>query len=366
MSGGQHVADARHAGDRRVGPDPEAARLGDPGQSSSARARENSAAWLLLQRGEQAQKNGEALNAKGDTAGFNREFLAADSLYAAAQAARHELGRSVVDARGAGVSALTPRVGNDPTLDSQMDRRWARIRRSRALRSTRTVRTRYEVRGNLRYWSWVVGDRDRRGQAQAALLAAKADLEKSTTLNRNQAGAYATLSHLYNQVPARRPTDVYIAAQRALEADEFLSNANVDSLASVQRRLRSRSVRQGRAVVRRRGQAISQRCARGEVPALPAHDANEEPDVALAWRLADSAVAMVPQGAQPRERLSEDMLVAAVLARASKSQPALADSARHVAKRSEGDARSIRRAIWPTLALLYTPCLATRIRPSSC
>jgi len=48
---------------------------------------ENSAAWLLLQRGEQAQKNGEAANAKGDTVGLNRQFIAADSLFTAAQSA---------------------------------------------------------------------------------------------------------------------------------------------------------------------------------------------------------------------------------------------------------------------------------------
>jgi hypothetical protein len=62
--------------------------------------------------------------------------------------------------------------------------------------------------------------------------------------------------------------------------------------------------------------------------------------VNTAWQLADSAVAMVPPGARPRERLTEDMLVAAVLAQASKSQPSLADSARHVARRSEGTAAS--------------------------
>ena len=78
-------------------------------------AAENADAWLLLQRGQQAQKNGEAANAKGDTAGFNREFTAADSLFAAAQ---------VADARWAEPSwmraALAYRrsrlVDNDPTL----------------------------------------------------------------------------------------------------------------------------------------------------------------------------------------------------------------------------------------------------------
>jgi hypothetical protein len=46
--------------------------------------------------------------------------------------------------------------------------------------------------------------------------------------------------------------------------------------------------------------------------------------------------------------MTENMLVAAVLARASKDRPALADSARHVAKRSEGDA-----SVDPTRDLAY-------------
>ena len=70
--------------------------------------------------------------------------------------------------------------------------------------------------------------------------------------------------------------------------------------------------------------------------------------MAQAWKLADSAVHSVAKGAQARERLSEDILVAAVLAKASKSQLALADSARRVAKRSVGDA-----SVDPTRDLAY-------------
>src|SRR5207249_2425011 len=51
----------------------------------------------------------------------------------------------------------------------------------------------------------------------------------------------------------------------------------------------------------------------------------------------DSAVAMVSPAARPLERLVEDMHVAAVIARASRGQMSLADSARHVARRSEGN-----------------------------
>ena len=63
---------------------------------------------------------------------------------------------------------------------------------------------------------------------------------------------------------------------------------------------------------------------------------SQKPDVAMAWRLADSIVALSPPG--PYARLNSDLLVAMVIARASKDAPALADSARHVIKRSEGDA----------------------------
>ena len=54
--------------------------------------------------------------------------------------------------------------------------------------------------------------------------------------------------------------------------------------------------------------------------------------------LADSLVGMVPPESRAAERQYDDMLVAAVLAQASKEMPALADSARRLAKRSEGDA----------------------------
>src|SRR5205085_1267845 len=51
----------------------------------------------------------------------------------------------------------------------------------------------------------------------------------------------------------------------------------------------------------------------------------ESLDVARAWRLADSMVVLMPARGQPYGRLSANLSVAAVLARAGK-----ADSARHV------------------------------------
>ena len=206
----------------------------------------------------------------------------------------------------------------------------------------------HEVRGNLRYWGWVAAIETDAAKRQEALLAAKADLEKSTTLNRNQAGAYATLSHLYYQIPSAGPSDVYIAAQRALEADEFLSNANV-----VLQRLFNAAYDLGQFDKAEQWCNTARQRFPGDVRTVKCQlylltTKSAPASVDAAWRLADSAVAMVAPRARPRERLAEDMVVAAVLAQASKTQPSLADSARHVAKRSEGNAQ-----IDPTRDLAY-------------
>ena len=198
----------------------------------------------------------------------------------------------------------------------------------------------YEMRGTLRYWSYLSGIESDKAKKDGALSAARVDLEKATSLNRNQAGAYATLSHMYYYVPGATNSDVYIAAQRALDADEFLSSANLilSRLFNASYDLGQFDRAQQWCDVARRRFPSDVRAMRCRLYLLTTRIA--QPNVADAWRLADSAVAMVPPAARPRERMTEDMLVAAVLARASKRQPTFADSARHVVKRSEGDAQS--------------------------
>ncbi len=133
---------------------------------------------------------------------------------------------------------------------------------------------------------------------------------------------------------------MYLAAQRAYDADEFAANASntlnrlffasydlasFDKAEQFCKEFHARFPADVRSV----------RCA------LYVLDTprNASPNVASAWHLADSVVARTPAAAQPLERLMDGMLVAAVIARASKTQPALADSARHVAKSSEGNAQ---------------------------
>ena len=227
---------------------------------------------------------------------------------------------------------------NDPTLV----RKWVGvglrtpITRSRSIPNSADA---FEVRGNLRYWTLALPrSRPIRQSVKRRCSRAKADLEKATTLNRNQAGAWATLSHLYNYAPGATSNDMYLAAQHALDADEFLSSANL-----VLSRLFNAAYDLGQFDKAKQWCDVAGRRFPTDVRAVRCRlylltTKIVEARVARAWRLADSAVAMVPPGARPRERLTEDMLVAAVLARASKQQPSLADSARHVQKRSEGDA----------------------------
>src|SRR5207245_111194 len=61
-------------------------------------------------------------------------------------------------------------------------------------------------------------------------------------------------------------------------------------------------------------------------------------DVPQAWRLADDVARLTPERDRPRTRLQEQIFVAAVLARAGRERPELADSARRVLERSRGDA----------------------------
>ncbi len=62
-------------------------------------------------------------------------------------------------------------------------------------------------------------------EARALLKSAQEDLEAAMKVAPSQAGAWATLSHLYYQTG--NLVDVKLAAQRAYEQDAYLSNADV-------------------------------------------------------------------------------------------------------------------------------------------
>jgi serine/threonine-protein kinase len=166
-------------------------------------------------------------------------------------------------------------------------------------------------------------------KAAALLEEAKTDLEKATEYNPVQAGAWASLSHLYNQTGSG--VDVNLAARRALEADAFLSNADVILnrlfLSSYDLEQLPDASRWCDEVRRRFPDSFN--APRCELFMLTTRA--REPDAARAWRLADSVTQRSPRPAY--YELNSKMLVAAVLARAG-----LTDSAAALVERSKGDA----------------------------
>ena len=293
-------------------------------------------AWLLLQRGEQAWKGAEAALARGEAPVVEAQFNAADSLFALAWRADPKWPEPPTRR-----AALAYRRARLAGRDAAAIAKWVAVgvaHADSALALDRVNPDALEARGFNLYFGWISGIESDADQKAATLVAARADLEQATTLNSRQAGAFAMLASLYYQVPDASLSDVLIAATRAYEGDEFLSNANVvlNRLILVNYDL-GHFDRAGQwcATARQRFPK-EMRFTRCRLYMLTTRV--ESPNVAMAWAISDSAVALAPPAAQPLERLTSNMLVAAVIARASKEgQPALADSARRLVRASLGD-----------------------------
>jgi serine/threonine-protein kinase len=189
-----------------------------------------------------------------------------------------------------------------------------------------------ELRGNLNYWKYLLQLEPDQKKSTELLMAAKHDLEKAKQINPLQAGAWASLSHLYYKTD--QLTDVNMAATRAYEADAFLENA-----AGILFRLFSsdydlRNFTKAADWCEKTRRRFPETAAAFDCELrLQASPAREPPDVALAWRLVDSTTKYAPAARRELTRLKSGMLVGVVLARAG-----LADSARRVIERSKGDA----------------------------
>ncbi|MBI5601055.1 MAG: protein kinase [Gemmatimonadetes bacterium] len=294
-------------------------------------------AWLLLQRGEQAWKNAEAAVGRGDTAVVRENFDAADSLFALAWQADRKWPEP--EARRAALAYRRGRLaGRDPAAIAP----WVALgvaHADSALAIDPDDADALEARGFNRYFGWISNIEADAGQKAALLRAARADLERATTLNPRQAGAHAMLASLYYQVDDASLSDALLAATRAYEADEFLSNANV-----VLNRLFTTNYDLGNfdkaaqwcATARQRFQK-EMRFTRCRLYLLTTRA--EQPNIAAAWAIADSARVLAAPN-DTLNRLTSNMLVAAVIARASKAgPPTLADSARRLVRASIGDAQ---------------------------
>ena len=283
-------------------------------------------AWALVQRAARHQEAAEEFVKKGDTLGFDREFRAADSILALAEPldptwAEPIVGREMIAYRRSRLAADDPlKAGR--WIDTGMGHA------ERALKLGPDNSDALEFRGNLRYLRWLLGVPDP-VQARALLKSAQADLEAAVKISPSQAGAWGTLSHLYNQTGDQ--VDVKLAARRAYEEDAYLSNADIilsrlfySSYDLAQFPDAAHWCDEGR---RRFPEDVKFVECQLWLMTTKAVD----PDVPRAWLLADSLVKRAPENERGYQRLNSEMLVAATLARAG-----LKDSARRLAERSRG------------------------------
>ncbi|HET7603658.1 MAG TPA: protein kinase [Gemmatimonadales bacterium] len=307
-------------------------RLGQAIEVRQQRAGASSAqAWMLVQRAQELRKRAAA--DLTDEAGATRataEFASADSLYAAAHAADPRWADPLIG-RATQAYQQSRLQGQDPLAAKPwIDKGIAFADSALALEPRNPDAL--EARGTLRYLGYVLGLATDSATKARTLAQARSDLETATTIRPAQAGAWYILSHLYYQLPGGE-TDTKLAAQRAYEADAYLSNAN-----QILSRLYDTSydLEQFVDAARWCDEGVSRfpddfRFISCQLWIMTTKARN--PDVPLAWRLADSVVKMAPEPRRPFERLKARAAVAAVLARAG-----LADSARHVADGAKGDA----------------------------
>ena len=300
----------------------------------------NVEAWALLQRAEQLRKKGEAAAGKNDTTAMEQDFRAADSLLAGVETLDGKWPDPIV-LRG----QIAYRRSRFPGLEPLLAKRWITDGLSHAERAVALDPDNpdaLEIRGTLHYWSWLLGLEPDKAKAVALLNDAKADLEKATTKNPSQAGAFATLSHLYYQTPDKTPVDVNLAAKQALQADAFLSNADV-----ILNRLFLSSYDLGQFPdadhwCQELGRRFPADIDAAACKLFLQTTKSREPNVALAWALADSVVQRAPETDRAFQRLYGNQLVAIVIARASLvpggARATLADSTRHLIERSKGNA----------------------------
>ncbi|MFZ5624288.1 MAG: protein kinase domain-containing protein, partial [Gemmatimonadota bacterium] len=202
------------------------ARLGEEIRLRAQRQSTSSGnAWAMLQRAELTRRQADTLAAQGDTLGAPRAFAAADSLAREVESLDPKWMAPVI-LRGTIAYRQSRLAASDPIAAD----RWIRAGLEQADRAVALEAANpdaLELRGNLRYWRYLLDLEPDRTKARQLLAAARQDLETAVKVQPAQAGAWATLSHLYYQIPEKTGVDVNLAARRALEEDAFLINADV-------------------------------------------------------------------------------------------------------------------------------------------
>lgn len=331
-------------------------RLGDEIRLREQRSATRSAdAWILMQRAEAVRGMAENAAARGDTLTAQRRFREADSV-AMAAAERDPAWRAPDRFVGTTYYRLSRLAVAEPEVARTLIDSGMAIA-DRLIADDRADADAFELRGNLRYWRWLLRLVPDGTAADRLLQDARSDLETSRNLSPRQAGAWASLSHLYNQTSSI--TDVMLAAQRAYEADAYLDNAG-----TIIDRLFTAAYDLDQPVDARRwceeGGRRFPEDARFQLCRLYLMTMRaEKPDIAAAWEAVQSPqLQKDPSTGSPDLNLGEArLLMAAILARSG-----LRDSARAViamARQGVAEAsRRVGREVDPTRDLANTEAFA--------
>jgi TolB-like protein len=287
---------------------------------------ENALAWTLFQRGDrvrdQAGLHLESDEMEEAAAALER----ADSLFAAAEEADTlwvlpSVARSELATRW-----LEMTVHGDPVrADEHLDQGLAYV--AEALSRDSRNGPALQARGVLQYYVWKFGMMPDPSRADRFLRQAKTDLEEAVRFDPSLASAWSLLSVIHSQEP--NLVEAKLAAQRAYEADEFMSSAPVvlfrlytTSYDLAQFPAALRYCREGRERFPEIPQFIE--C---EVWVMGTRGMAPDPDAA--WAVAEEYLTLVPEQMIEYERAKMNFAVAMVLARAGE-----ADSARAVIDRT--------------------------------
>jgi len=302
-------------------------RLGEEVRLREERAgTRNVTAWSLLQRAEKARKEAEASLVTGRVDEALAAFRRADSLLEEAAAADPHWVEPIIQ-RARVIYARSRGVRDPHEIDKVLQLALRHAERAHQMEPQDPDAL--EIRGIIRFTRYARGLEPDARTAESLLASARSDLEEATRLNPNQVGAWTVLSRLYydeeDLVAANR------AARAAYEGDAYLAGADV-ILARLYATSYDLELFQPAIDWCEKGHRRFPNDPRFVECQLVLLSTNaRDPNVGEAWRLADEAVQLSPEGDRALKRLYERVWVARVLGRAG-----LKDSARHLLEHSRG------------------------------
>jgi len=183
----------------------------------------NSAAWLQVARAEAHIKDAAAAFQAGDPEGYVTALQAADEELQAAQESAPDWAQPLI-LRSLVAYEWHPLAGSLDELVQMMDE--ATDLADEALAINPNSADALERRGTATYRKWFTlrGTRFDIDELETIFESARADLERSETIDPDRASSLSTLSHLYYQVDDLN--SAAIAAQRAYRQDAFLALAD--------------------------------------------------------------------------------------------------------------------------------------------